>query len=787
MNAKVLGTLEFPKVLARLADVTAFSASRELALALEPHADRFWVERRQEETAEAVRLLQERPEFSVRGTRDVRLLARKAALGGVLDPSQLLEVAGTLESGHFVGGALAKLDNDAFRVLREHAAQIRPCRDVTAAIGGAISDQGEVRDNASPALGRIRRELRSAHSRLTKRLNSYLTSHRSSLQDAIITSRNDRYVIPVKAEARSQIPGIVHDQSASGATVFVEPLAIVELNNALRSLQLQELAEIERILREVSGIVGASGEAIIESVNALAAIDLCLAKARLAGAQDASRPMLAAAGRIALYKARHPLLTSKVVPISIELGHSFSQLVITGPNTGGKTVALKTVGLLTLMALSGLHIPAEPGSEIGLVAEVWADIGDEQSIEQSLSTFSSHMTNIVRIVNAVQPGDLVLLDELGAGTDPVEGAALARAILDYLRARQATTVGTTHYAELKVYAHGTPGVQNASVEFDLETLSPTYRLTVGLPGRSNALAIATRLGLNKQIVDAATATLSPEQLQVETLLKQIADEKQEAERARAEAQRLERQAAAALQATQRERAALERERERLLQQAEAAAEQELADFRRQLAELQLRAGDVNSRRDVQEVQAQSSAVLRQLLERRHKQPRRREAPPADLPLGSWVHIETLGQSGKLLSLDRDHNSAEVQLGSFKVRAKASELSAGHRPAAFDPAETRPRRREQAREERVVTLPAVPLTGTELDLRGKRVADIESELDRFLNDASRAGLPYARIIHGKGTGALRQVVLAQLTGHPLVTSFRLGESGEGGDGVTIATL
>ena len=787
MNAKVLGTLEFPKVLARLADFTAFSASRELALALEPNADRFWVERRQEETAEAVRLLAERPEFSVRGTRDVRLLARKAALGAVLDPAQLLEIAGTLESGQFVGGAIAKLDSDAFRVLREHAAQIHPCRDVTAAISGAISDQGEVRDNASPALGRIRRELRVAHSRLTERLNSYLTSHRSSLQDAIITSRNDRYVIPVKAEARSQIPGIIHDQSASGATVFVEPLAIVELNNALRTLQLQEREEIERILREVSAVVGASGEAIIETVNAMAAIDLCLAKARLAAAQDASRPLLAAAGRIALHRARHPLLTGKVVPISIELGHTFSQLVITGPNTGGKTVALKTVGLLTLMALAGLHIPAEPDSEIGLVPEVWADIGDEQSIEQSLSTFSSHMTNIVRIVNTVQTGHLVLLDELGAGTDPVEGAALARAILDYLRARGATTVGTTHYAELKAYAHGTPGVQNASVEFDLETLSPTYRLTVGLPGRSNALAIATRLGLNKQIVDAATATLSPEQLQIETLLKQIADEKLEAERARAEAQRLERQAAAALQATQRERAGLEREREHLLQQAEAAAEQELADFRRQLADLQLRAGDVNSRRDVQEVQEHTSAVLRQLLERRHKQPRRREAPPADLPPGSWVHIETLGQSGKLLSLDRDHNSAEVQLGSFKVRAKASELSAGHRPPATESPDPRPRRRDQSREERVVTLPAVPLTGTELDLRGKRVADIESELDRFLNDASRAGLPYARIIHGKGTGALRQVVLAQLTGHPLVSSFRLGETGEGGDGVTIATL
>lgn len=787
MNAKVLGTLEFPKVLARLADVTAFSASRALALALEPSADHFWVERRQEETAEAVRLLQERPEFSVRGTRDVRLLARKAALGGVLDPAQLLEVAGTLESAHFVGGTIAKLEHEAYRMLREHGAQIHPCRDVTAAIGGAINDQGEVRDNASPALGRIRRELRVAHSRLTERLNSYLTSHRSYLQDAIITSRNDRYVIPVKAEARSHIPGIVHDQSASGATVFVEPLAIVELNNALRTLQLQEHEEIERILREVSGVVGASGEAIIETVNALAAIDLCLAKARLAGAQDASRPLLAAAGRIALYKARHPLLTGKVVPISIELGAGFSQLVITGPNTGGKTVALKTVGLLTLMALAGLHVPAESGSEIGLVPEVWADIGDEQSIEQSLSTFSSHMTNIVRIVNTVRAGDLVLLDELGAGTDPVEGAALARAILDYLRARRATVVGTTHYAELKAYAHSTPGVQNASVEFDLETLSPTYRLTVGLPGRSNALAIATRLGLNKEIVDTASATLSPEQLQIETLLKQIADEKQEAERARAEAQRLERQAAAALQATTRERAALERERERLLQQAETAAEQELADFRRQLAELQLRAGELSSRRDVQEVQEQSSAVLRQLLERRHKQPRRREAPPTDLPLGSWVYIETLGQSGKLLSLDRDHNSAEVQLGSFKVRAKASELGAGHRPAPLDAAEGRPGRRESAREARVVTLPATPITGTELDLRGKRAADVDAELDRFLNDASRAGLPYARIIHGKGTGALRQVVLAQLTGHPLVTSFRLGEAGEGGDGVTIATL
>ena len=787
MNAKVLGTLEFPKVLARLADVTAFSASRELALALEPSSDRFWVERRQEETEEASRLLADRPDFSVRGARDVRPPARKAALGGVLDPAQLLEIADTLAGAQFVSGVIAKLNADVYRVLREIASQIQPCRGVTDAIHGAINDQGEVRDQASPALARIRHDLRVAHGRLIEKINSYLMSHRALLQEPIVTSRNDRFVIPVKAEQRSQVAGIVHDQSASGATIFVEPLPVVELNNAWRTLQLKEKQEIERILRELSGIVGGSADAIVETVTALAAIDLCLAKAKLATAQEANRPILANAGQLALRQARHPLLTGKVVPISVELGREFTQLVITGPNTGGKTVALKTVGLLTLMALAGLHIPAEPGSEIGVVGEVWADIGDEQSIEQSLSTFSSHMTNIVRIVNAVQPGDLVLLDELGAGTDPVEGAALARAILDYLRDHGSTAVATTHYAELKAYAHTTPGVQNASVEFNVETLSPTYQLTVGLPGRSNALAIATRLGLQQEIVQEATATLAPEQLQIETFLTQIADERAEAERARIEAQVLERRAADAWDEARRRNAELDRQREQLQLKAEADAERELEDFRRGLEELRLRATEVSTRREVQVVQEQSSALLRQLLERRHKQPRRREVPaPGELAVGSWVHVETLGQSGKLLSLDRDRNNAEVQFGSFNVRVRASDLRPGHRPAP-SPEDAPPRRAERPREERVVTLPPTPLVGLELDLRGKRAAEVESELDRFLNDASRANLPYARIIHGKGTGALRQVVQEQLTGHPLVRSFRIGESGEGGDGVTIATL
>ncbi|MCL4544441.1 MAG: endonuclease MutS2 [Chloroflexi bacterium] len=785
MDSKSLDTLEFSKVLALLAARTSFTASRERALALTPTSDLILAERWQQVTAEALQLLGSRPDFSIRSTQDVRQLADKAARGGLLDPLQLVATAWTLESGQYVSGVLTKLNSEDYPELSQLGEQIAPLRELSAAIRRALSDDGDVLDDASPALARIRSEMRSAQRRIHERLQSYLTSHRSALQDPIITTRENRYVLPVKADARAQLPGLVHDQSASGATLFIEPLPVVELNNGLRTLQIRERQEIERILLELSARIGSVSVQVIQNIGALAGIDLALAKARLASEQDAVRPELTAEPIVDLIEARHPLLQGRVVPLSLRLGPGCRQIVITGPNTGGKTVALKAVGLLTLMALSGLHIPAQSGSVVGGIRQVWADIGDEQSIEQSLSTFSSHMTTIVRILRSVGPGDIVLLDELGAGTDPVEGSALARAILGYLLRRQALTLATTHYAELKAHAHTTVGVRNASMEFDVETLSPTYHLIMGLPGRSNALAIATRLGLPAEVVSEATNLLTPEQVEIEALLGQIATERREAERARTEAQRLERQAAAAQQAAERERAQWEREREQRLAAAERDAERQLEVFRRELGELRNRALNLASRREVQQLQEESAAVLRQLLEQRQHTRAKRVAsvPLNELSPGDWVEVAALDQTGQLLTIDRERNAAEVIVGGLKLRVRPADLSKGKRPAE------RQSRSPYAHAplERQVTVSKAPNVGMELDLRGRRVSEVESELDQFLNDAVRAGLPSARVVHGRGSGAVRQVVHEQLTGHPLVRSFRLGGTGEGGDGVTVVTL
>ncbi len=787
MNNKALVTLELPAVLDQLAARTAFSASRELAVGLEPVADRYWVERRQEETAEAFALLAERPDFSVRGARDVRQLAKKAELGGILDPLQLLSISGTLRAGHAIVGTLKRLNVETFRVLQEIGERIHPCSAVVAEVDATITEDGEVKDSASQTLARIRRELQQVRSRVAERLNSYLNTHRTALQEPIITTRNDRFVLPVRADHKSDVPGLVHDQSASGATLYIEPMAVVELNNAMRSLQAEEHHEVERILQEVSGAVGAVAPLAVETVESIATIDLCLAKARLAEEQKATRPLLVEAGKLRLSNARHPLLKGTVVPLSLELGSDWSQIVITGPNTGGKTVALKTVGLLTLMATCGLHIPAGDGSEIGLARDVWADIGDEQSIAQSLSTFSSHMNNIIRIVDSCSPGDLVLLDELGAGTDPVEGAALARAILDHLRARRVAVVATTHYAELKGYAHTTPGVQNASVEFDVETLSPTYRLTMGLPGRSNALAIATRLGLRPDIVKAAADTLSPDQHQFERLLAEIASDRKQAAAALTEASVQQRRAEIARAEAERRVAGIERERQRVLKEAEDGAERDLSAFRAQLNAMRARSDSAATRREVQGLQDETSGMLRELLERRHKAAQQGVAAkpaPARFVTGEWVHVESLDQVGQVVSLASDGSSAEVQIGRLKVRAKVTELQPSKKPNVHAAVADRS---PIVSYEPAVTVPKVGIISSQLDLRGKRAADVDLELDRFLNDASRAGVPFARIVHGKGTGALRQVVQEQLTGHPLVRSFRNGEAGEGGDGVTIAML
>src|SRR6266568_1630308 len=519
MHEKSILTLEYPKIMAKVAREAAFSASKELVMELQPTPNLEVARRRLAYTSEASQLIDLHPDAGVGSAHDIRAELTRAEREGVLSASSLFEVLTTARSAIYVGRLLGKLDAETFPLLHALGADIPQRPHIARRIEETISEEGEVLDTASAALRKLRFDIRGANQRLQDRLRTLVNEFGNALQEHIITIRNDRYVIPVKAENRSQVRGIVHDQSSSGATIYVEPMVVVELNNRLRQLQVEERQEIERILRVLSLEIGREAETLKVAVELLAEFDLHLAKARYGRMTQSTEPRLNNEGRIDLRNARHPLLTGKVVPISFHLGRDFFMVVITGPNTGGKTVALKTVGLLTLMAQAGLHLPVEEGSEVAVFEDVFADIGDEQSIEQSLSTFSSHLTRIIEILRRIEAEKrkstpeirgklseslvgkqesrqlraLVLLDELGAGTDPSEGSALARAILTYLLERRVTTIATTHYSELKAFAHEQPGVANASVEFDVETLSPTYRLSIGLPGRSNALAIASRL------------------------------------------------------------------------------------------------------------------------------------------------------------------------------------------------------------------------------------------------------------------------------------------------------
>jgi DNA mismatch repair protein MutS2 len=580
----------------------------------------------------------------------------------------------------------------------------------------------------------------------------------------------------------------VHDQSSSGATVFVEPLVVVEMNNRLRQLQLDERAEIERILTELSEEVAKDGPYIRLAVELLAEIDLQLAKGRYAGLIRAGLPTVNTEGRLRLDQARHPLLTGRVVPIDFRLGGDFNMVVITGPNTGGKTVALKTVGLLCLMAQAGMHIPAEDGSEVPVYDNVFADIGDEQSIEQSLSTFSSHMKRIVEILGEADAGALVLLDELGAGTDPSEGSALARAILMQLLRRGVAAVATTHYSELKAFAHEEPGVANASVEFDVETLSPTYRLTIGLPGRSNALAIATRLGLPEDIISQGREYLGTAGVEMESLLSELQTDRKAAaderyrlsmERAEAEYQRRE---------LERQRAAVEEQRTSIINDARRQARRELASVQAQLARVRAEVGR-QQRLNPERLSGLTNRV-RNLEHKTDLLPvplapapaEREEAPtPAGGPLqvGDTVRVRAMGQMGELLSLPDGRGEVEVQLGPLKMRVKAADV------------ERLSRRKARAAEApALVSIPDVAPAAPpdlQLDVRGQRVEEVLPEVDRYLNDAYLAGMPFVRILHGKGTGALRQAIRQQLAQHPLVKGYEAAGANEGGEGVTVVTL
>lgn len=797
MNPKSLQTLEFPKILERLAGYTDFSAGRALALSLTPTSDLREAQESLRETAEARALLASRGALSVGSARDVRPLLPRARRGEVLSPNELLDVRATLLAGRTLRATLSRLGSQYPR-LAEIASRIEPCQHLIAEIGRCLNERGEVLDSASEALARIRRELREAHDRLLATLERLVTNPNNLpyLQEPIVTQRGGRYVIPLKAEHKGRIPGLVHDQSASGATLFIEPLATVELNNAWRERQLEEEREIRRILAELTDLVADEALYVERTVEALAALDLAFAKAKYAEAIHAVEPELVAfksakgaiegetptgpalyhpGSAIDLRRARHPLLDpATVVPIDVHLGDDYFILVITGPNTGGKTVSLKTVGLLACMAQAGLAIPAAEGSRLSVFSGIYADIGDEQSIEQSLSTFSSHMTNIIGILQEADEHSLVLLDELGAGTDPEEGSALARALLSHLLARRITTLATTHYSELKVYAHATPGVRNASVEFDLETLAPTYELTIGLPGRSNALAIARRLGLDEAIIAAAQGMIQPGSLQAEGLLAEIKAAREAALKAQAEAEAARRDAEVLRRELAIRLVNIEAERLAILNAARAQAQAELEAARAEIARARARlAAHEAHARELAEAQA---ALARQAEALPIMEPPTPPAPTPSGPLqvGDLVWVPSLQASGEVTALAGDE--AEVQMGAIRLRLPQDRLELRERP-----------RLAPAGEQGVERLPLPPSPGMELDLRGLRAEDVPSRLDKYLDAAFRAGLPWVRIIHGKGTGVLRQVVRQRLAGHPLVAEQRAGDPQEGGDGVTIARL
>jgi DNA mismatch repair protein MutS2 len=819
IEARTLHILEYAKIRERLAQHTSFSASRQLALQLQPDDDIQAIRRAQRATSAARQLFDNYPDVTIGGARDVRPAITTALRGGVLDPSVLLEVAATLEATRQLRFRLMKLPDEPYAPLTDLGYALPELPEIEDAIARTVDPNGEIMDSASPALGKIRAEIRIAHDRLMERLQGILGSsqYASVLQEPIITVRDGRYVIPIKASGRRTLRGIVHDQSNTGATLFIEPLQTVELNNSWRELQIAEQQEIIRILQTLSARIADDGESIISGVEALAQLDLLFAKGRYSSLLNCMEPEMVDLAQeqprqnlrpdespLYLRKARHPLLNQQtVVPTDVWLGGNFRVLLITGPNTGGKTVALKTTGLLALMAQSGMHIPAGDRSRLPVLRHMFADIGDEQSIEQSLSTFSSHMTHIIAILDALDQAAqqdkpdvcldvLVLLDELGAGTDPTEGAALARAIIERILDSRALCIGTTHYAELKAYAHNTPSVQNASVEFDEETLRPTYRLQIGLPGRSNALAIASRLGLDPAIITRARSFLSSETEQVEDLLASIAREREVAASEQQHAQALRAEAEQVRNQLQEELAEVEREREQRLQAFERELDDELRSLRQDLRRLREDTRSVSLTREwmqqaEERLKAAGDTAERQRRERRQRQqpqqaqPQPQQQAPRPIQTGDQVHVASVRLDGEVLSVDPDAGEAEVQVGGFRMTVDLRELRR-RKGGTGNERETRPVQVAAPR----LTAPSRDVS-MQLDMRGMRANEIEALVDRYLNDAYLSNLNEVRLVHGKGTGTLRKIVRDVLATHPLVTSYAPGIDGEGGDGVTIARL
>lgn len=797
MDTRSIALLEFPLVRERLAAHTSFPPSRRLAEALLPESDPVLVTRGLDETDQARALLEERPGVGIGAAHDVGPWVERAVRGGRLDPAHFLEIADTLEGATRLHATLV---DDRRPLLRALSRDLHALPALRSTLARSFDPGGELLDTASPRLGSLRAAIRIAYDRLRRRLDTLVGSELGgALQEPIVTLRNGRYVVPVRADARSRVKGIVHDASGSGQTLFVEPLVVVELGNAWREAQLAEEEEVGRILDELSALVAAHAGPLRETLGALARFDLWAAKAELGADMDGVRAETSDRSEVVLLSARHPGLTGRVVPIDIRLGDGFTALVVTGPNTGGKTVALRTLGLLALMHQAGLHVPVAAGSRLPVFRNVFADIGDEQSIAQSLSTFSGHLRSIIRIVGSAGPGTLVLLDELGAGTDPTEGSALAQALLDHFICAGALVAATTHYAELKAYAHTTPGASNAAVEFDLETLSPTYRLTIGLPGGSQAFAIAERLGLPDAIVADARSRLTDTQRAFEVTLARI----RESEGATAEA--LERARAAAARAAELQRAAEEerrrarRERDETTRRAREEADGVLSEVRAEVAALRrsLERGHVG----VPALDAAMATIERGVERLPAVPPTAPDArattagEPRAWRVGERARSRSGGWEGRIAALDRDGRRATLEAGGMRVSVPAEDLAEALVPEAGTGAGSGRavasgsggRAAPGTTNVDAIRLSRARTVPSSLDLRGARVDEALAALDRYLEDGSLAGLDRVTVIHGLGTGALRDAVRSAAAAHPLVKSVRSGGRGEGGDGATIVDL
>lgn len=787
MNKKALSTLEYDKIIEMLVSHASSPLGKIRCEDLLPSDSIAEIEYKQEQTQDALTRLFQKGNISFGSVKDIRGSLKRLEIGSTLGISELLQICALLENTSRIksygrrerdNGEKDSLDDlfDALEPLPQLSGEIRRC----------ILSEDEISDDASAGLKQIRRSMKitgeKVHTQLAGMVNG---SARSYLQDAVITMRNGRYCVPVKAEYKSQVPGMIHDQSSTGSTLFIEPMAIVKLNNEIRDLELKEAAEIEKILAALSELTAQHREEIQYDLENMVELDFIFARASLAMEQNATRPLFNTKGWINIRKGRHPLIDKqKVVPIDIHLGKDFHLLIVTGPNTGGKTVSLKTVGLLTLMGQAGLHIPALDRSELAVFSEVYADIGDEQSIEQSLSTFSSHMTNVVSFIEKADPHSLVLFDELGAGTDPTEGAALAIAILNHLQAQGIRTMATTHYSELKVYALSTPSVENASCEFNVETLRPTYRLLIGIPGKSNAFAISSKLGLPSYIIEEAKKQISAKDESFEDVISTLEENRITIEKERMEIAKYKKEICALKEKLESKQEKLDQQKARILQEANEEAHailREAKEYADQTMKNFHKFGKNNI--SVKEMEAERQR-LRQKMTKVEKNISIKETKttgtlkPSDLHLGDGVKVLSLNLKGTVSTLPDSKGFLFVQMGIMRSKIHISDLAL-------------------LKEEAVITAPHMQKTssgkirmsksssiGIEINLLGKTVDEAIAELDKYLDDAYLAHMPSVRIVHGKGTGALRKGVHNYLRKVKYVSSFRLGEFGEGDAGVTI---